>query len=96
MKLLLPVGADVNELECQTPRCLTPLIAAAETGQYEAAQLLLERGADVNKRMKRGQTALMFASDVNADSEGETALSWARQKRHAEITSLLISRGATR
>ena len=112
MKLLLALGADVNKFECQTPRCLTPLIAAAETGQYEAAQLLLERGADVNKRMKRGQTALMFASyhghidvgrlllasgaDVNADFEGDTALSWAKQKDHAEIVNLLITSGATR
>ena len=87
LKLLLAVGADANEFECHTARCRTPLIAAAGAGQYEAVQLLLARGADVNKRMKRGQTALMFASyhghtelvrlllasgaDVNADFEGE-------------------------
>jgi uncharacterized protein len=112
MKLLLALGADVNEFECQAPRCRTPLIAAAEAGQSEAVQLLLARGADVNKKMKRGQSALMFASyhghaelarlllengaDVNADFEGDTALSWARQKGHAEIVNLLIGTGATR
>lgn len=112
MKLLMAVGADANEFECQNARCRTPLIAAAEAGQYEAAQLLLARGADVNKRMTRGQTALMFASyhghtelvrlllgngaDVNADFEGDTALNWAKQKGHAEIVNLLIATGATR
>jgi|SRR5215216_6728919 len=112
MNLLMAVGADVNEFECQTARCRTPLIAAAGAGQYEASQLLLARGADVNKKMKRGQTALMFASyygrtevvrllltsgaDVNADFEGDTALSWAKQKGHAEVADLLIGAGATR
>ena len=112
MKLLMAVGADTNGFECQTVRCRTPLVAAAEAGQYEAVQLLLAHGADVNKRMKRGQTALMFASyhghtelvrlllqsgaDVNADFEGDTALIWAKQKGHAEIVNLLITTGATR
>lgn len=112
MKLLLAVGADPNGFECPTARCRTPLVAAAGEGHYEAAQLLLARGADVNRRMKRGQSALMFASyyghtemvrmlltkgaDVNADFEGDTALGWARQKGHAEIADLLIKSGATR
>jgi ankyrin repeat protein len=112
MKLLLALGANANELECPTDRCRTPLIAAVQGGQYEAVKLLISRGADVNKRMKRGQTALMFASyyghtelvklllasgaDVNTDFEGDTALSWAKQQGHAEIVSLLIATGATR
>ena len=112
MKLLLAAGADVDEFECPTARCRTPLIAAAQGGRCEALQLLLARGADVNKKMKRGQTALMFASyyghteavrllltsgaDVNADFEGDTALSWAKQEGHGEIADLLIATGATR
>ena len=111
MKVLLAVGADANEFECQKDRCRTPLIAATQTGQYEAAQFLLERAANVNMRMKRGQTALMFASyyghpklvklflargaDVNASFEGDTALAWAKQKGHTEIVNLLIAGGAT-
>lgn len=112
MKLLLAVGADTNEFECQTARCRTPLIAAAQGGRCEALQLLVARGADVNKKMKRGQTALMFASyyghteavrllltsgaDVNADFEGDTALSWAKHKGHGEIANLLIASDATK
>lgn len=112
MWLLMAVGANTDGFECPNVRCRTPLIAAAQTGQYEAVQLLLARGADINKRMKRGQTALMFASyyghtdlvrlllasgaDVKGDFLGDTALSWARQTGHAEIIDLLIASGATR
>jgi hypothetical protein len=112
MKLSLVLGADANEAECEAANCWTPLVAAAAANQPEAVQLLLERGADVNKKLKRGQTALMIASyhgdtelvrllissgaDVNVDCEGDTALSWARQKNHAEIISLLVAAGATR
>ena len=111
MKVLLAAGADVDEFECQAARCRTPLIAASQAGRYEAAQLLLARGANVNKRMKRGQTALMFASyyghtslvrfllangaDVSADFEGDTALRWANQKGNTEIAELLTEAGAT-
>jgi Ankyrin repeats (3 copies) len=78
MKLLMAVGADANEFECPIARCRTPLIAAAGAGQYEAAQLLLARGAHVNKRMKRGQSALLFASDYS----------------HTEMVRLLLTSGA--
>ena len=106
MKMLLVIGADANGFECQTDRCRTPVIAAAQAGQYEAVQLLVDRAANVNIGMKRGQTALMFASyyghsevvklllasgaDVNASFEGDTALTWAKQRGHAEIVNLLI------
>lgn len=110
MKLLLDLGADANGFECETAGCWTPLFAAAAANQYEAVQLLLAHGADVNKHLKRGQTALMIASyhgdtemvrlliskgaDVNADCEGDTALNWAKQQGHSEIVRLLIAAGA--
>jgi hypothetical protein len=110
MKLLLALGADANELECPTAYCLTPLVAAASANQSAAVQILIAHGADVNKKLKRGQTALMFAAyhgdtdmvqlllskgaDPNVDCDGETALSYARKKGHDEIVSLLIASGA--
>ncbi len=110
MKLLLALGADVNELECPTALCFTPLVAAAAANQSEAVQMLIANGADVNKKLKRGQTALMIASfhgdtemvrllissgaDVNADYEGNTALSWAKQNGHEDTAKLLIEAGA--
>ena len=39
---------------------------------------------------------LTSGADVNADFEGDTALSWAKQKGHGEIADLLIASGATR
>jgi ankyrin repeat protein len=62
MKLSLALGADANESEFEASNCWIPLIAAVEANQPEAVHLLLERGADVNKKLKRGQTALMTAS----------------------------------
>lgn len=44
-KMLLKLGADVDVTDC---RGWTPLMYAAESGQHELAELLLEAGADVN------------------------------------------------
>jgi hypothetical protein len=112
MKVLLAVGADVNEPACQTFLCPPPIVAAAFNQDPSAVRFLLDRGADANSRMKRGQTALMIASyhgytntvrlllsrgaDVNADFEGDTALEFARQKSHGDIADLLIKSGATK
>lgn len=112
MKLSFALGAAANDSECQSAYCWTPLVAAAAANKSEAVRLLLERGADVNKKLKRGPTALMIASfhgdiemvrlllangaDVNADCLGDTALSWAKQKGHPEVVNLLIASGATR
>jgi uncharacterized protein len=111
MRLLLALGADINGFECHAAGCRTPLIAAAEGGQFKAMQLLLVSGAEVNKNLKLGQMALMFASfhgdaelvslllssgaEVNADCERDTVLIFARKRPH-ENRNLLIAAGATR
>lgn len=43
---------------------LTPLMVAASNGRYGVAKVLLERGAEVDKKTKHGTTALMFASSA--------------------------------
>lgn len=112
MNLLMVLGANVDEPACQTSLCAPPIVAAAFNEDPTAVRLLLERGANVNGRMKRGQTALMIASyrgytnivrlllsrgaDVNADFEGDTALAFARQKSHGDVADLLIKSGATK
>jgi uncharacterized protein len=50
----------------------------AYTGHADAVKLLIDRGADVNARQIRGQTALM----------------WAAAEGHAEVVKLLLARGA--
>src|SRR5256885_1931804 len=52
MKLLLAAGANVNEPACQTFLCPPPIVAAAFDKQPDAVRLLLDRGADVNSKMK--------------------------------------------
>jgi uncharacterized protein len=110
MKLLLVLGADPEEPACDTTLCPTPLIAASMNGNPAAVELLLERGANVNGRMKRGQTALIAAAykghcdvvnvlvsrgaNVNADWEGCTAIKSASQRGHSQIVDVLSDAGA--
>jgi len=105
MKILLALGAKIDEPECPYNRCLNAMIAAAWNGHTDGVQLLLAKGANVNARMNRGQTALMVASyhgyndtvslllangaDACLDSNGETALIWAERNGHSEIAELL-------
>ena len=112
MKLLLALGASPEEPTCDRPLCPRPLIAASIGGNSDAVQLLLDRGANVNGKMTRGQTALIAATykgntdvvrvllskgaDVNADWEGCTSLAVARQKAYTEIAELLSKAGATK
>lgn len=112
MKLLLAFGASPEEPACNTPQCPSPLIAASIDGNSDAVQLLLDRGASVNGKMKRGQSALIAAAyeghtdvvrlllskgaDVNAEWEGCTSLGVARQKGYTEIADLLFNAGATK
>lgn len=78
MKLLLALGASPEDPACSTSLCYRPLFAAALGGNPEAVQFLLDRGADANGKITRGQTAL-FASAY---------------KGHIEIAKSLLSRGA--
>ena len=112
MRILLMLGANVNEQACQTFLCPPPIVAAAFDEHSHGVELLLDRGANVNSKMERGQTALMVAAyyghvdtvrlllsrgaDINAQFDGDTALSWAKQKGHTEIVDLLAKAGAAR
>jgi ankyrin repeat protein len=105
MRILLALGAKIDEPECPYNRCVNAIIAGAWNGHRDAVQFLLDKGANVNARLKRGQTALMVASyhgykdtvslllangaDTCLDSNGETALMWAERNRHSEVAELL-------
>jgi ankyrin repeat protein len=79
---LLDSGADVNirgELN------YTPLIMAAKFNQIEIAEVLCDRGADINA----------VASSSAIDGEiGFTALLWATQNCNLNLAELLIKKGA--
>ena len=58
MKLLIMHKCDVNKRDC----CyVTPLMKAAALGKIEAAQILIEAGADVNQKDQEGNDYQHYA-----------------------------------
>jgi cytohesin len=80
-------GADVNKSATDGDGH-TPLTRASEFGRVEAARVLLEAGADVNKRNSHGRTPLFLALKVYGfDSEQE-------KQDKAQVAALLREAGA--
>lgn len=78
LKLMLDFGANPNAVD----RCgYTPLMMAAKQGQISAAQLLLQRGANVNQ-----QRPDRF--------EKKTAIHIALEKGNRDIVKVLLMKGA--
>ncbi|MDE0683896.1 MAG: ankyrin repeat domain-containing protein, partial [Candidatus Poribacteria bacterium] len=63
-------GADVNALHFEMP----PLTWAAMMGQTDAAELLLQQGADINGRNRDGNTALHLAAFLGRAETAELLL----------------------
>jgi len=81
VRVLLEAGADINATNNADGG--TALIFAVYGGSTEIVSLLLELGADVS------------VSDTGTGNEdGRTALSYAEEKEHAEITEVLKQAGA--
>ena len=76
VKQHVSAGTDVDAKE--PPGGSTPLIVAATFGRFEAAKLLIEKGANVNARSNDGATALHGAAFFC----------------HTEIVRLLLDKGA--
>jgi ankyrin repeat protein len=76
IQLLLEAGANADS---PNPEGQTALMAVARTGNVEAAELLINRGATIDARERWG---------------GQTALMWAAARRHPQMMQFLISKGA--
>ena len=77
VKQHIAAGTDVNTKEVDG---FTPLYFAAQNGQKEITELLIEKGADVNVK--------------NYNKGGVTPLRGAVANSHMEIAELLIAKGA--
>jgi hypothetical protein len=73
---LLRLGTDADTLAGYS--LTTPLMAAALRGQVETVELLLDRGAGIDRQNLHGKTALYLAA----------------QNGHAPVVRLLLERGA--
>ena len=106
MKALYLLGVDVNG-QCHQRHCFTPLWGAAWNGDDDEVLFLLGHGADVNRKLDYGDSALMAAAltghkstvdlllsrGANAKDDPETALTYLRDERH-ELFVLLQQAGA--
>jgi ankyrin repeat protein len=81
VRVLLEAGADVNAVNNADSG--TPLIFAVYGGSTETVSILLGAGADIN-----------MADAGTGNGDGRTALSYAEEKEHAEITEILKQAGA--
>jgi ankyrin repeat protein/cell wall assembly regulator SMI1 len=78
VKLLLARGASAKKLSVGGG--WTPLHFAAQSGNLNSTQLLLDAGADVNARAQAGQTPLLMAASAGGAARG--------------MIQLLLQRGA--
>lgn len=84
-RMLVQCGADVT---ARGPGGMTALHLAAKTGNFAAAQLILESH-------RRATTVHRFAQFVNAvDDGGWTTIVWAAEIGHAEMVEYLVRCGA--
>ena len=74
--VLLDAGANIDFREQQTGA--TALTDAIRKGHVKVARILISRGADVNVRLK----------------DGNSPLSWARIGGYTEVEKLLLKAGA--
>lgn len=66
---ILDAGADID---LPTPEAITPLMVAIDNYRYNAAKLLLERGANPHVWDWYGRTALYIATDMNSYGPSQT------------------------
>jgi ankyrin repeat protein len=90
VRLLLARGVDVNAVE--TYQETTALMWAAAENHLDVVDLLIEAGADVNRRAH--VTALTDRKNADHPTGGFTPLMWAARAGNETMVRRLVSRGA--
>ena len=67
---MVPGSGSLPKELCRGATDLTTLMDAAIDGHKQLVELLLQRGAEVNKQNSDGCTALMFAAGVEVKRVG--------------------------
>ncbi len=96
-----------NQMEVANVKGYTPLLEAIQSKDAELVNLVIEKGGDINARNKRGESALVMATnggnqeivqalfDAGFDAQtSQKALEVAVRKRNTEIVSLFLANGA--
>ena len=89
--------AEHGDITIRALSGMTPLMLAAEKGQADIVQTLLERGADPNAQDDRGSTALMFAvlGEGSRTPTGHTQWSGTREmEARTKIVAMLLDHHA--
>lgn len=109
IQMLLKGASPNQQIQVNQHLRTTPLLWAARKGDLSLVLLLLEKGADPNLRIPKGNTAIMWAAwhgnlemlkallakgaDLKLSKEGQTALSYAAGQGRLEILKYLQQKG---
>jgi len=90
VKRLIAEGADVNATSPEIPEVkFTPIMAAANRGHAQVAQVLLENGAEVNATDFQGWTALYYTFWIFPGEDNEE-----NHRERVQLVKALIASGA--
>jgi ankyrin repeat protein len=94
VKLLLESGADINQ---RSGDQTTPLLIAIVNGQFDVAQFLIEKGADVRLGSENGVTPLYAVLNVQWAPKAlypQPRAYLQQQLGYLELMTLLVEKGA--
>ena len=90
---LIAHGADIHS--AANPKRMTPLILAAIGGHDDVCERLLEKGAHVGAKDKRGRTALSYAKQLGHEAATRRLLAHSASDQHVPPANRPVGGGAS-